>query len=215
MLFAQITDTAKETADKAADAAKDVVSNLGVEKLIQYAVIAAIVVAVLVVLKKFLGRKKKPKAAAGGQGIDIQKLPADGPPSGGPTLEYFNIPVRVAAVVVAPAGNVRELPPVNEMSDLYDAITPGLGAVVAAHRPLVRRWPKQLSAKGFAHSVFRNCRLPGEGGKGSPWCCAAGVFKMEGQPVMAGLILRSDGDSSHGQQIMDEPAKWIACLRVK
>ncbi len=216
MLFAQVGDKAKEATDAAkdlAEKAKEAAGSLGGD-LIKWVIIVVVVVVVLYVVMKVLKGKKKVTGGAG-QGIDVMKLPAEGPPAGSPTLEFLNVPVRVSAVIVAPSGRVRDLPPVNQMGDIYDSITPGLAGVIARHKPLVRRWQQQVSAKGFAHTVFQTCRLPGEGGKGSPWCCAAGILKIEGQPVMAALIMRTDAASSHGQQVIDEPEKWLACLRVK
>ena len=183
--------------------------------LVKYAVMALVVVAVLYVLLRVLRGRKKPVVLQVPElGIDVMQLGTQAPPSGPPSLEFYNVPVRLAAVVIAPAGRVRDLPPIDQWEDLFDAIVPGLAAVVAKHKPLVRRWPPQLSAKGFAHTFFQHVRLPGEGGKGTPWSSAGGLFKIEGQPLMAGLVLRTAQPSSHGQEIVDSEEQWMRLLKV-
>jgi hypothetical protein len=187
-----------------------------VGELLKYGLLAVVVVVIFVIVWKLLGWKdRKPTPKQPDLTIDVLALGNQGPPAGAPVLEFYNVPVRLAAIVVAPAGRVRELPAINEMDDLFDSIVPGLANVVATHRPLVRSWPAQLSVKGFAHQFFQHVRLPGQGGKGTPWSSAAGVVKIEGQAVMAGMILRTDSTSSHGQETIDTEERWLACLRVK
>jgi hypothetical protein len=174
-----------------------------------------VVLVAVVVLWKLLTRRKPKAAAPPDLRIDVMALGAHGPPAGGPVLEFYNVPVRLAAIVLAPAGRVRELPPLDQLGDVFDAIVPGLASVVAAHRPLLRKWPPQPSTRGFAHQFFAHARLPGEGGKGTPWSSAAGVLKIEGQAMMAGMVLRTEGTSSHGQEIIERPEQWLRTLRVK
>ncbi len=184
--------------------------------LLWWAVVALVVfVGLLIAYKLFTGDKKKPVKQAPDLTIDIMALGSEGPPSGAPVLEFYNIPVRLAAVVLAPAGRVRALPPDENLEETYEALLPGLAEVVAAHRPLIFCWPPQMSVRGFAHAMFQHCRLPGDGGKGSPWCTAAGVFKIKGQPLMAGLVLLSSQPTSYGQHTMETPEVWLGCLRVK
>jgi len=179
-------------------------------------IVAAVAVVAVYILWKVLaaGKKELPKPAPD-LTIDVMSLGSLGPPEGAPVLEFYNVPVRLAAVVLAPAGRIRQLPPIDQLGDVLDAIVPGLARVVATHKPLVRKWPAQGSAKGFAHTFFGHVRLPGEGGKGTPWSSAAGLMKIEGQPLMAGLLLRTESTSSHGQQIVEAEEKWLAMLRVK
>ena len=120
----------------------------------------------------------------------LAELGEKGPPLGPPVLEFYNLPVRLAAIVLAPVGRVSDLPPDQQLPKLIESIIPGLDQVMALHKPLIRRWPSQVSVRGFAHLFFNNARLPGNGGKGSPWSSVAGMFKMKGQPVMAGLVVR-------------------------
>lgn len=194
---------------KILDAINPANGNLGM-----VAVVAAIVIVLLFIVWKMLsGRKREQPMPAVDLKIDVMQLGTHGPPAGGPILEFYNVPVRLAAIIVAPAGRVRPLP--DQLDDVFDAVLPGLDQIVAAHQPLIRRWPPQLSPTGFAHMFFQHVRLPGDGGKGSPWSAAAGLLKIEGQPVMAGLILRTESTSSHGQVIIDKEEKWLSILRVK
>jgi hypothetical protein len=147
--------------------------------------------------------------------IVVADLGNDGPPPGPPVLEFYNLPMRVAAIVLAPVGRVRELPPDQQIPTLIEAIVPGLDKMAALHRPLIRRWPNQVSARGFAHLFFNNAKLPGDGGKGTAWSSVAGVFKVKGQPVMAGLVLRAAEPNSLGQTIIEEEYQWLGCLRVR
>jgi len=185
--------------------------------LLKYGVIALVILVVLYVLcKKFPLSKKKPVyKELTNLGIDVTTLGNEGPPRRGPVLEFCNIPVRLAAVVLAPAGRARQLPPAGQLGDVFDAILPGLNKVVIAHRPLVRCWPTNVSTQGFAHTVFRQCRLPGDSGKGTPWSTMAGVFKIGGQSMMAGLILRAAEPNGIGQEVVELEGQWRARLQIK
>jgi hypothetical protein len=184
--------------------------------MVMAAAVALGIVVVLWLVWKALHRRR-PVATVGTPqlAIDVASLGDAGPPPGPPILEFYNIPVRVAAVVLAPAGRVCELPPPSELPRLFDAIVPGLDTVIAAHNPLVRRWPTQVSARGFAHIFFGHVRLPGDAGKGTPWSSAAGIVKLEGHTVMAGLVLRAARANSFGHMIIDSEEKWLGCLRVR
>jgi hypothetical protein len=184
--------------------------------LLKWLALAALVVAVLYVVWRIL---RRPKGRLPQQvpdlAIDVMALPTVAPPADAPKLLYYGVSVRLAALVLAPAGRVRELPPLNQLGEMIDAIFPGLARVVATHRTLVRRWPAQLSVHGFAHQFFTHAKLPGQGGKGTPWSSAAGVFKVDGQPVMAGLILRAEGPANLGQMIVEREAQWFDILRIQ
>lgn len=209
-------DSAKEAAAEGLDKAKEAVGSLGGD-LLKWVIIAAVVLVVLYILYKVLLKRKKPVAAKGAPGlkIDVMSLGNAGPPEAGPVLELLNVPVRLAAVVMAPAGRVRELPPPGELFDLYESIVPGMARVVETHQPLIRRWPGQVSATGFAHMFFQHVRLPGEAGKGTPWSSIGGLAKIEGLPVMVGLVLRTASPSSHAQYVVDSEEKWLGMLRIK
>lgn len=201
--------------DNPIDRLQDAVGSLPAD-LVKYGLIALAVLVVLVILWRVLRPKKRPTAPlAVDLTIDVPALGEEGPPAGGPALEYYHVPVRLAAVVLAPAGRVRELPDFGQVAGMIDQIVPGLAGVMSAHRPVVRRWPSQLSTEGFANTFFAHARLPGEGGKGTPWCSAAGVFKIGGHNVLAGLVMRSEAANNLGQTVIQQETKWLDVLRVK
>jgi hypothetical protein len=192
---------------------RDVLTSVSIEAV---AAGAAVLVVIFYIAYRLLRRRKSVAPVAPPVlPIDLSMMGDEGPPKGPPVLEFYHLPMRLAAVVLAPVGRVRELPPEDELPKLFDAIVPGLDRVAAVHRPLVRRWPSQLSARGFAHILFAQVQLPGDGGKGTPWSAVAGVFKVQGQPIMAGLVLRAASPNGLGQVVIDSEEKWLGCLRVK
>ena len=187
-----------------------------IDDLLKYAVIILVAAVIVYAVFKLVLPKKKPVYKEVVEpAIDVATLGNEGPPIVGPILELSHLPVRLAAVVLAPAGRIRSLPPQNQLGDLFDAILPGLNKVVAAHRPLLRCWPPHVSTQGFAHTVFRKCRLPGDAGKGTPWSTLAGVFKLEGQPMMAGLIMRAAEPNGLSQDVIEFEGQWRAHLQIR
>lgn len=183
---------------------------------LRYALLAVVVVIVVsLVWKVFRRRRHVSMPETEDLTISVESLGDDGPPHGPPFLEFYNIPVRLAAIVLAPAGRMGDLPPEDELSPLIEAIVPGLDRVALLHQPLIRCWPSQVSASGFAHLFFNHVRLPGNAGKGTPWSSMAGMFKTKGQPVMAGLIFHAAGPNSLGQTIIEAEHQWLGCLRVR
>lgn len=179
------------------------------------AVVAVAVVLLLIVWRLFRRKRKVETPLRADLSVEVAALVDVGPPDGLPVLEFYNLPVRVAAVVLAPVGVSRELPSEDELSTLLDAIAPGLDKVVELHRPLVRRWPNQVSARGFAHLFFNHAKLPGVAGKGTVWSSVAGIVKIGDEPIMAGLVLRAATPNSLGQTVVDAEHQWLGCLRVK
>jgi hypothetical protein len=118
-------------------------------------------------------------------------------------------------VVLAPVGRASELPAREDLPEVIDSIVPGLDAVVSAHEPLIRAWPRQVSTRGFARLFFQNLRLPGEPGKKSPWSAVAGVFRVGEEPMMAGLVLRAEMPNRHGNYVMEREDSWLGVLRVR
>jgi hypothetical protein len=178
-------------------------------------ILAAVIVAIWAVRRWWRHRRRTVERLTPDLTIDLKLLADAGPPAGPPSLEFYHLPVRLAAVVLAPVGIDRELPSPALLSALYDTILPGLDKVVALHQPMIRRWPKQVSTRGFAHAFFSHLHLPGQGGKGTPWSAAAGLCKFSGLPVMVGLVLRAAAPNSLGQVTINAEHEWLGCLRVK
>lgn len=198
------------------EAAKKAVTSLSLQELLTYALIALAVLLVLYILWRILARRRRElPPPAPDLAIDVLSLGSQGPPTAGPILEHYNVPVRLAAVVLAPTGRAGELPPIDQLPGLIDHVVPGLAQVVAAHETLVRRWPPQLSAEGFAHTFFAQVKLPGDRGKGTPWCSVAGRFEVGRRPMMAGLVMRAETANNFSQSIVHKEHEWLGILRVK
>lgn len=147
--------------------------------------------------------------------IDLATLPAHGPDPEGPWLEVYGLPVRLAVLVLAPAGRNSPTPDEAELPELFDSLVPGLGEIIQAHSPLVRCWPFQLSTQGFAHAFFNNVQLPGERGKGTPWCAVAGRFDQGERQFLAGLVCVADRPNSLSQVTVAHVGQWLDVLRIR
>ena len=101
------------------------------------------------------------------------------------------------------------------MAQFVDNLVPDLMAVLSSHQPLFRRWSEQLSIRGFVHSVFNNLPLPGDRGKGTPWCSVAGKFESGGQQYLAALVCRGEQPNALGQIEIKYPGQWVEVLRVR
>lgn len=186
---------------------------VGLVILLSTAVLALIAA---VVLRKVLRRRSKTRGRLEPKlTIDVEQLSADPPPRTGPGLTFYNLPVRLVAIVLAPAGRAGTIPDADGMPALLDAIVPGLADVVAAHDPMRLRWPEQLSGSGFAHSFFMHARLPGDAGKGMPLSSAAGVAKTHLGSVMVAMILRAERPNSYGQQILESEGDWLRAFQTR
>ena len=187
-------------------------SLIGLAVLIGGAV--AVLIAVLLIVR--LLRKGRPAAGVddGMPAIDVKQLPLGGPPAAGPQLECYHVPMRLALLVLAPAGRGGEIPPNDELPELVDAIAPHLMQVLAGHQPQFHRWPPQLSSQGFSQTFFSKAPLP-DGGKSTPWCSLAGRFVSGEQPYLAGMILVADRPNAFGQVAVQRETQWLDILRVK
>ena len=189
-----------------------------------YLLLAAGVLVVLLLVRRFLRRGRANRGALTADlTIDVAALAQDRPPGktpaelleGPPRLEFYNLPVRLLAVIIAPVGRLREPPASEDLTDIIDCILPGLDQIAAAHMPAVRIWPRQVSVRGFAHSFFTHVKLPGAEDKKNPWSTVAGLFKVDGQPMMAALVLETNRPNRHGQYIMEREEDWLGILRIR
>jgi hypothetical protein len=181
--------------------------------LVAVAAITLIVAAVAFSLAR--RRRRMPEAPPVDLTIDVGQLPQRGPSAEGPQLECYGMPVRLAVLVLAPAGRNNRVPGDDEFLEAIDCLVPGLAAVVTAHKPIVRRWPVQLSTQGFTHSFFNNAQLPGDRGRGTPWCAIAGRFETGSQQLLAGLVCCADKPNSQSQHPVAHIGQWMDVLRVR
>lgn len=185
------------------------------------AVVVAIVVAALILLlfaAKQLRRQqriRRQRQADEDLSINLTALEIRGLPAQGPRLEFYGTPVRLVVLALAPAGRGTPIPPTDELRLAVEQIVPGLSGVLDAHQPVFRRWPEQFSTSGFAQQFFTKVPLPGDHGKGTPWCCVAGRFELGDGQLMAGLVCMADRPNSLSQVIVEHAGKWLDVLRVR
>lgn len=147
--------------------------------------------------------------------IEVSLFNAAGPPDTGPLVTCYHVPVRTVLLVLAPLGRGSELPTASEMPQLADQIVPGLAEVLKSHETLIRRWPQQLSSRGFAHTFLSNLKLPGERGRGSSWCALVGRFESGGKSFLAGMALCAAQPNNLGEITIEREPQWLDVLRIK
>ncbi len=147
--------------------------------------------------------------------IDVQLLDREGPSPELQQLDFYNLPVRLVALVIAPVGRDRPVPSISELPQLEAAIVPGLQGIVENHNPEIWVWPTQLSVQGFTQAFFNNAPLPGHQGKGSAWCSLAGKFMYHGHAFVAGMVFRSAEPNSMGQVLVERETQWLDILRLQ
>ncbi|MDP6467123.1 MAG: hypothetical protein QF918_05270 [Pirellulaceae bacterium] len=172
----------------------------------------------LIVMVLWLAFRRKPvppPAKSLDRSIDVATLDASGAPAGLPQLEYYGCPVRLAVLILAPVGRDGSIPEKEQLPELFEQFVPHFLQVVAAHRPLLHFWPAQVSTAGFANSFFGNVALPGNRGKGTPWCAMAGRFTALGGQYLAGIVCCGNEASGLGQLAIEQEGQWRDVLRVK
>lgn len=182
--------------------------------LVVSAVVAVLFCALLVIV--FLRRRpKQPAPQPPDLTINVLSLDASGPSGDLPVLTYLGQPVRLAALVVAPVGRSGAIPETDRLLDAVDQLIPGLVEVISIDHPMVNFWPGQLSTHGFAHVFFRNVRLPGDRGIGTPWCSIAGKFKAGDQPFLAGLLCAAGEPNDLSEAAVEDNEQWARILEVR
>lgn len=180
------------------------------------ALVAALVVCLLLGLVRLWRRRRR--AAWQRQRhlfLDVSALEAAGPPPEGPRLEFYGTPVRLAVIVIAPAGRHGDVPPVEVLPGLLDRLEPGMAQVIASHQPLVRTWPKQFSSQGFVQAFFNQVWLPGDRGKGTPWCSIAGKFQVGERLLLVGLVCCAREPNGLSQVAVQHEGQWLDILRIR
>ena len=145
--------------------------------------------------------------------VDLSEFTSMGPPREGPQLEFYNVPVRLVVLVVAPVGRDGTLPHSERIAELVGQLTPGLSEVLLSQQPTLYCWPPQLSSHGFVRSFFNNVPLPGDGGKATPWCSVAG--KLEGEQLLIGMVCCGGQANSLGEVTLSRSTGWLDVLRVR
>jgi hypothetical protein len=130
-------------------------------------------------------------------------------------LTCYGVPVRLAAVVVAPSGRGSAQPADVALRDVLEAAVPGLAQLAGDHAPRIDRWETQLSAQGFSQAFFGHLRLPEDHGKGTPWCSVAGRVEHKGHPYLLGVVCRAERPNSLGEITVEHAGRWLDVLRLR
>ena len=176
---------------------------------------ALILALLLLFVVRILTRRRPLQVADPDLTIDLGIVAAAGPPLDGPVLEFYNVPVRLVVLVLAPAGRGGRLPPADQLPAIVDQLVPNMKTILDLHQPIFRSWPAQLSAEGFARSLFTHVQLPGSQGKGTPWCSLAGRFTAEDQHLLAGIVCCADRPNSLSQLVVERESQWLDILRIR
>lgn len=169
---------------------------------------------VFMLLRSIMRSKRRAASTVMAPEIDLATLAPSGPPARGPSLHAYNVPMRLVVLVLAPVGRGSALPATDQLPAIVDQIAPGLFEVAQAHQARIKLWPPQLSAQGFAAALFANLPLPGNRGKGTPWCAISGRFAAGEQSYLAGVVLRAAATNSLGQITLAHEAQWLEVLRT-
>ncbi|WP_347243929.1 hypothetical protein [Thermogutta sp.] len=166
-------------------------------------------------VRRWLRRKRKPKWVEPDLRIDVSRVELR-PVLDLPKLLFHGEPVRLDIVILAPAGRTGTLPPPRDWPVLMEAIAPGLMRVVQAHEPQFIRWPAQLSVNGFVHQFFRNVVLPGDRGRGTPFCAAVGPARnAEGQLFLVGMVMHADHPLFLSLEEVESETMWRRLIEVR
>lgn len=179
---------------------------------------AAIVVAMLLLTGLILLLRRKPPPPplpAPDLKIDVTALALEALPESELQLEFQAVPVRLAVLVVAPVGRAGTIPEADQLLDAVDQLVPGLVEIVSLHQPVVRFWAPQLSSQGFVSSFFHNVGLPGEKGKGTPWCAVAGKFNSGDHHYLVGLAFLAEAPNGIGQVPIASDGQWNDMIRIR
>lgn len=184
--------------------------------LVILAIVAILLFVVIAALLFIFRRRPEPAEPAPlDLTIHVASLEVSGPTGDFPQLTYAAKPVRLAALVVAPVGRSGSIPDADRLLDAVDQLIPGLVEIISIDNPVVKFWPGQLSTHGFAHVFFRNVKLPGQRGMGTPWCSVAGKFKASGQQFLAGLLCTTGQPNDLSEVAVEGNEQWARVLEVR
>ena len=172
-------------------------------------------VALLVVVFLVRRRRSPPVVQQVDLTVSLSDLDVDPLLQGGTQLTFYGVPVRLAVLVLAPAGRGAALPEDSQLPGIIDQLVPGMMAVLNEHRPTFRRWPPQLSRHGFVQSFFQHVRLPGDHGKETPWCSVAGRFEAGGNKYLVGIVCHAGSSNNLSQVAVEHVGRWMDVLRVE
>lgn len=179
--------------------------------------LGGVLIVLLIAAVAFFVFRRRPKAPPPPPDlrIDVRSRPLEYVPDS-PRLSIQGVPVRLAVVVLASAGRAQQIPPSERWAELFQSVVPGLADVVNTHAPQIITWPPQLSAVGFNQVFFRNLLLPGDRGRGTPWCALAGPARAsDGRVFLIGLVMQAGEAVYLSCQTVQHETEWRKFLEVK
>lgn len=135
-------------------------------------------------------------------------------PETGPSLEVYGVPVRLAAVIVAPSGRGETLNEAQAM-EIVGQLAPRMDEVAISHEPRWLCWPSQLSTRGFRTMFVNRVPLPGDRGRGTCWCTATGKLTLGDRQWLLGLVFVSATPSPLSDIELEHEGRWPDVLRVR
>lgn len=135
--------------------------------------------------RKSTGRKK-PVAL---NTVNLGEIPRSGASQGNRNLTVRQMPARLRAVVLAPAGSDAGELHRGMAEAVLDQAVPGLGDIADHDNPQVTLWPRQYSLDGFQQAFFSHVTRPDGDHKRSPFVLLAGPITMGRFSIHAGLAL--------------------------
>ena len=171
--------------------------------------------AVLLVPWLLLRRHATPGGESGqGDSINMSEFVVGGPPEGPPSLEFYGTPVRLQLIVLAPMGRRNQLPANEELPHILNHFLSGFTHLSGLHRPVLFRWPEQLSAQGFYQAFFNQLSLP-DHGRGSCWSAVAGRFTVSEAQYLVGMAFTAEKANGMGEVTVQHEGQWFDVLRIK
>jgi hypothetical protein len=72
-----------------------------------------------------------------------------------------------------------------------------------------------MSPRGFSYFFNSKVKLPGDRGKGTPWCSISGKTERAGQSLLVGMALCADAPNALGHIVVERENGWLEALRVR
>lgn len=168
-------------------------------------------------LWKALGRKnsgrKPPRALETINLADIHRSEAT---QGNRRLTVRQMPARLLAVVLAPAGSDAGELHSGMVEAILDHAVPGLGGIADNDNPRVFLWPRHYSLDGFQQAFFSHVTRPQGDHKRSKYVLVGGPITMGRFSIHAGLALECPETCALGniRVAKDKWAEIVAAIRA-
>ena len=176
----------------------------------------AVIVVVLCLLWVYMRRRAfLGDQLDGGHSIDLSEFVVAGPPDGPLRMDFYGTPVRLQLIVLAPMGRHSQLPTNEELPHILNHFISDFTRLSGLHRPVVFRWPEQLSAQGFFQAFFNQLSLPGDHGRGSSWCAVAGRFAVADTQYLVGMAFTTAKPNGMSTVTVKHEGQWFDILRIR